>query len=276
MINFIAEILGALIRLIYNIVGENYGLSIIIFTVLTKLLMFPVTYKQEKAMHEMKKVAPLEKEIREKYKGNNEKMAEELTKMYSEHKINPAGGCLSMLIQIPLIFAIFAIVKQPLTYIMQVPQDQMMKYGQEYAVEYLNKESITEREIKAYEIEIADNKDLINMDFIGLDFGAKPSDTFAKDESKRTNPIILLIPILSVVLAVVQNEINKKNSAMTKEQMEQQKGMMTMMPILSGYISYVMPLALGVYWLIGSVLQIITHLIINLMLKKSTIMIGGK
>jgi YidC/Oxa1 family membrane protein insertase len=114
------------------------------------------------------------------------------------------------------------------------------------------------------------------MDFIGLDFGAKPSDVFAKDKSKRVSPIILLIPILSVVLAVVQNEINKKNSAMTKEQMEQQKGMMTMMPILSGYISYVMPLALGVYWLIGSVLQIITHLIINLMLKKNTIMIGGK
>ena len=69
MINFIAEILGALIRLIYNIFGENYGLSIIIFTILTKVLMFPVTYKQEKAMQEMGKVAPLEKEIREKYKG---------------------------------------------------------------------------------------------------------------------------------------------------------------------------------------------------------------
>ena len=91
MINFIAEILGALIRLIYNIVGRNYGLSIIIFTILTKVLLFPVTYKQEKSMHEMGKVAPLEKEIREKYKGNNEKMAEELTKMYSEHKINPSG-----------------------------------------------------------------------------------------------------------------------------------------------------------------------------------------
>jgi membrane protein insertase Oxa1/YidC/SpoIIIJ len=63
---------------------------------------------------------------------------------------------------------------------------------------------------------------------------------------------------------------------MTEEQKEQQKGMMTMMPFLSGYISYIMPLALGVYWLIGSVLQILTHWIIKQMLKKDTIMIGGK
>ena len=272
MINFIAEILGALIRLIYFLVGENYGLSIILFTILTKLLMFPVTYSQEKSMHEMGKVAPLEKEIREKYTGDKDKMAEELTKMYSEHKINPAGGCLTMLIQIPLIFAIFAIVKQPLTYIMQVPTEQLQQYTQEY----LNKETVTEKEIKAYEIEIADKKELINMDFCGIDFGSKPSDTFAKDKEKRANPLTMLIPILSLVLSIFQTKQSEKNSNMTEEQKEQQKGMTTMMPFLSAYIAYIMPLALGVYWLIGSVIQILTHWLIKKMLKKDTIMIGGK
>lgn len=270
MIDFIAEILGALIRFIYFLVGENYGLSIILFTILTKLLMFPVTYKQEKSMHEMSKVAPLEKDIREKYKGDKDKMAEELTKMYSEHKINPAGGCLSLLIQLPLIFAIFAIVKQPLTYIMQVPTEQLQQYTQEY----LKKDTVTDKEIKAYEIEIANEKDLINMDFIGLDFGLKPSDVFVKE--KKANPLILIVPLMSLLLALAQNKLNQKNSNMTEEQKEQQKGMMTMMPFLSGYISYIMPLALGVYWLIGSVLQILTHWIIKQMLKKDTIMIGGK
>ncbi len=272
MIDFIAEILGALIRFIYFLVGESYGLSIIIFTILTKLLMFPVTYKQEKSMHEMSKVAPLEKEIREKYKGDKDKMAEELTKMYSEHKINPAGGCLSLLIQLPLIFAIFAIVKQPLTYIMQVPTEQLQQYTQEY----LKKETVTDKEVRAYEIEIADEKDLINMDFIGLDFGSKPSDVFAKEKEKRANPLILIVPLMSLLLSIVQNKINQKNSNMTEEQLEQQKGMTTMMPFLSAYISYIMPLALGIYWLIGSVLQMLTHIVIKQMLKKDTIMIGGK
>ena len=100
MIGFIAEILGALIRIIYNVFGSNYGLSIILFTILTKVILFPITYNQSKSMADMQKMAPLEKEIREKYKGDKEKMAEELTKMYSEHKINPMGGCLAMLIQI--------------------------------------------------------------------------------------------------------------------------------------------------------------------------------
>ena len=190
--------------------------------------------------------------------------------MYSEHKINPAGGCLSLLIQLPLIFAIFAIVKQPLTYIMQVPTEQLQQYTQEY----LKKDTVTDKEIKAYEIEIANEKDLINMDFIGLDFGLKPSDVFVKE--KKANPLILIVPLMSLLLALAQNKLNQKNSNMTEEQKEQQKGMMTMMPFLSGYISYIMPLALGVYWLIGSVLQILTHWIIKQMLKKDTIMIGGK
>jgi YidC/Oxa1 family membrane protein insertase len=234
--------------------------------------MFPVTYKQEKSMQEMNKVAPLEKEIREKYKGDKDKMAEELTKMYSEHRINPAGGCLTLLIQLPLIFAIFAIVKQPLTYIMQVPHEQLQTYTQEY----LNKETVTDKEIKAYEIEIADKKDLINMDFLGLDFGAKPSDVFAKEN--RANPLILIVPLLSLALAIYQNKQNQNNSNMTDEQKEQQKGMTAMMPFLSGYISYIMPLALGIYWLIGNILQMLTQWLVNGLINKKKIMLqeGGK
>ncbi len=119
MIDFIANIFGAVIRVIYNIVGENYGLSIVIFALLTKVILFPLNLKQAKSMEELKKVAPIEKNIREKYKGNKEKIQEELVKMYSEHKINPLGGCLPLLIQLPIILAMFYIVKQPLTYIKQ-------------------------------------------------------------------------------------------------------------------------------------------------------------
>ena len=72
MISFIANIFGAVIRVIYNLVGENYGLSIVIFALLTKIILFPLNLKQAKSMEEMKKVAPLEKSIREKYKGNKE------------------------------------------------------------------------------------------------------------------------------------------------------------------------------------------------------------
>lgn len=274
MISFFAEIFGALIRLIYNIVGQNYGLSIIIFTILTKALLFPMTYKQSKTMNEMNKVAPLEKEIREKYKGNKEKMSEELMKVYEQHKINPMGGCLPLLIQIPIIFAMFYIVKQPLTYIIQTPGEQL----QEYTQEYLGKEEVSENDIKANEIQIANKYELIDMNFLGINFGDVPSNAFSKEEGEKASYLILIVPVLSLIFSILQTKQNQKNSNMTDEQKEQQKTMNLMMPILSAYISFIMPLALGVYWLLGNVLQMVTQWIVNMLLKKQKIMLdaGGK
>lgn len=274
MIDFIAGILGALIRLIYDIVGQNYGLSIIIFTILTKIILFPITYKQSKAMDEMNKVAPLEKEIREKYKGNKEKMSEELMELYSKHKINPMGGCLPLLIQIPIIFAMFYIVRQPLTYITQLPAEQLQQYTQEY----LGKEDVTESDMKNNEIQIANNFDLIDMNFLGMNFGDVPWNAIGKKGEEKASYLTLIVPVLSLVFSIIQTKQSQKNSNMTEEQKEQQKTMNLMMPFLSAYISCIMPLALGVYWLLGNVLQIITQWLVNLMIKKQKVMLqeGGK
>jgi len=274
MIDFIAGILGALIRLIYNIVGQNYGLSIIIFTILTKILLFPITYKQSKAMDDMSKVAPLEKEIREKYKGNKEKMSEELMKVYEKHKINPMGGCLPLLIQIPIIFAMFYIVRQPLTYITQVPAEQL----QEYTQEYLGKEEVSENEIKSNEIQIANKYDLIDMNFLGINFGDVPSDSFTKKGEEKVSYFTLIVPILTLVFSLLQTRQSQKNSQLTEEQIQQQRTMNLMMPMISAYIACVMPLALGIYWLLGNILQILTQWIVNMLIKRRKVMLeeGGK
>ena len=270
MIDFIAGIFGALIRLIYNIVGQNYGLAIIIFTILTKVLLFPITYKQSKAMDEMNKLAPIEKQIREKYKVNKEKMSEELMKAYQEHNVNPMGGCLPLLIQLPIILAMFYIVKQPLTYIIQTPTEQL----QEYTQEYLGKEEVTENEIKSYEIQIANKYELIDMNFFGINFGDVPSAAFSKDAEQKASYFTLIVPVLSLVFSILQTKLAQKQSNMTDEQKEQQKTMNLMMPLLSAYISYIMPLALGIYWLLGNVLQMLTQWLVNVMLKKQKIMLG--
>ncbi len=273
MMDLIASALGAIIRLIYNAVGQNYGLSIILFTVLTKLILFPINYKQSKAMKDMQKLAPLEKEIREKYKGNKDKQAEELAKAYQEYKINPMAGCLPLLIQFPIIIAMFWIVKQPLTYITQVPSEQVI----EYAVEVLGKEEVTEKEAKNAEIQIASSKGLIDMRFMGIDFGATPSDSFNNDMANRPSKWTILVPVLSVLIQFLQTYISQKNSKMTDEQREQQKSMNIMMPFLSGIIAYAMPLALGIYWLLGGVLGIISQLVTDWLLKREKVMItAGK
>lgn len=260
MIAAIASFFGMVIRFIYSLVNSNYFLSIIIFTLLTKLILFPLMLKQIKSTEEMKKIAPKDKQIREKYKNDKAKQSEELTKLYSEHKINPLGGCLPLLIQIPIVFAMFYIVKQPLTYIVQVPQEEIRLYTQEV----LGKETVTNGEMQQNEILVANQKEIIDMNVgLGINLGNVPSNVFNKDASKKVPIISLIIPILAVIFASIQNRMAQKNAVMSDEQKEMQKTNNIMLPLLSGFISYTMPLALGVYWLFGNILQIIQQIIIN-------------
>ncbi|MNP00267.1 Membrane protein insertase YidC [compost metagenome] len=212
----------------------------------------------------MSKIAPEDKKIREKYKNDKQKMSEELTKLYSENKINPLGGCLPLLIQIPIILAMFYIVKEPLTYIIQTPQEEIKVYAQQL----LNKEDVTKADMTNNEITIANNYGLIDMNFLGLNLGDVPSNVFSKDENKKSNPASLAIPVLSLVFSLIQTRQMQKSSTLTDEQKEMQKTTNLMLPVFSAIIAYTMPLALGVYWLIGNIIQIIQQEFINRVIKK--------
>ena len=267
MIATIASFFGLIIRLIYNLVNNNYFLSILLFTLLTKIILFPLTWMQIKSTEKMKQIQPKIQKITDKYKNDKQKQAEELTKIYSANKINPIGGCVPLLIQLPIIIAMFAIVRQPLTYITQTPIEDIKAYTQEF----LQKEEVTENEIKNNELLIAKEKDLINMDVaFGINMGDVPADIMSKDENKKPNPISILIPILTVVFSIIQTKITQKNSTMTEEQQEMQKSMNFTMPIMSGIIAFSMPLALGIYWLFGNILQILQQFIISYVIKKDS------
>ncbi|MEG2712318.1 MAG: YidC/Oxa1 family membrane protein insertase, partial [Clostridia bacterium] len=208
MIEFISGIFGSIIRMIYLLVGNNYALSIILFTILTKVVLFPLMYKQQKSMKEMQKVAPLEQEIRNKYKSSPEKMQTELMTLYSQHKVNPMGGCLPLLIQMPIIFAMFYIVKQPLTYIKQMPYEQIKPYAVEAYKDQLKAQGKNQADIdklaakmdkktaKMLEIEAAKKGNLIDMNFFGVNLGDIPS----KAPTKK--PYLLLIPLLTLLTAM--------------------------------------------------------------------------
>ena len=264
MIAAIASFFGMIIRVIYNLVNNNYFLSIIIFTILTKLILFPLTLMQMKSMENMNKIGPEDQRIREKYKNDKNKQAEELTKLYAENKINPLGGCLPLLIQIPIIFAMFYIVKQPLTYIKQIPNDEIVNYTKQY----LNKEEVSQKEVRAYELQIAKQYDLLDMKVTeNFDLGEIPSNYFSKDQNNKAHAISLLVPILTIVISMFSTKLQQNTSTMTEEQIEMSKTNNLMMPLLSGFIAYTMPLALGIYWLFGNIISIIQQLIIKRIVK---------
>lgn len=265
MIQAIASVLGYIIRFFYDLVGQNYFITILLFTLFTKVVLFPLAWIQIKSMEKMNKMSVKQKEIQDKYKNDKEKQAQELMNLYKENKVNPLSGCLPLIIQIPIILAMFYIVKQPLTYIVQTPQEEIKTYTQQL----LNKEDVNEKEMQANELLIAKEHNLINMQVIpGINLGDVPSNVFSKDENKKASPISLAIPILTFIVSFLLNKYSQKNTQQTPEQAEMQKTTNLMMPLMSAFFSYAMPLALGVYWLFGSMLQFVQQFIINKIVKK--------
>lgn len=107
-----ASSLGSLLKLVYDIVG-NYGFAIIVFTILVKLALLPLTLSQTKSMKAMQEIQPKIKEIQNKYKDDSQKMNEKVMEVYKENKVNPMAGCLPILVQFPILIGLFNALKEP-------------------------------------------------------------------------------------------------------------------------------------------------------------------
>ena len=110
--NIISNALGHVLRVIFELV-QSYGLAIILFTILVKVLLLPLTIKQTKSTKAMQDIQPKIQEIQTKYKDKPEKQQQEIMKIYTEAKINPLAGCLPLLIQMPILFGLFAVLREP-------------------------------------------------------------------------------------------------------------------------------------------------------------------
>ena len=121
--NIISNALGHVLRVIFELV-QSYGLAIILFTILVKVLLLPLTIKQTKSTKAMQDIQPKIQEIQTKYKDKPEKQQQEIMKIYTEAKINPLAGCLPLLIQMPILIALFSVLREPVTYGVFADQSQ--------------------------------------------------------------------------------------------------------------------------------------------------------
>ena len=135
MFNAVASLMGYLMNFIYGIT-QNYGLSIILFTILIKLLLLPLTIKQQKSLAKTQELQPLVQELQRKYGNDQQKFAEEYQKLLKEKNMNMmsgmgCSGCLIQLIQIPIIFGMLYMMASPLTNILKLDTAEIEKYKQE-------------------------------------------------------------------------------------------------------------------------------------------------
>ena len=271
MFNSIANVLGYLLNFIYNIVN-NYGLAIILFTLLIKIVLLPISIKQQKTMKKSAKMQVELKQIQEKYKNDQEKANQEMMSLYKKNNMSPFSGCLSSIIQIILLLSVFYLVRSPLTYMKKVDLELIDKYKDELSVSsnYPEVQVIKEKGGE-------DERVYLNMNFLGLDLSNVPSANY-KDFK------VFIIPVLYVLSSIVsmkftlnmQGNSKKKKDDNTDENKEKElseqmpdmsKSMSYMMPIMAVSISLVAPLGLGLYWLVNNVLMIGERMLLNKFIK---------
>ena len=130
MLEFLASTFGYVLNFIYELV-KNYGLAIILFSILVKLVMLPLSIKQQKTMKKSMKLQEKSREIQEKYKNNKEKMNQEMMELYKRENASPFSGCLTSIIQIVLLFSMFFLVRSPLTHMIKMDPVKIENYTNE-------------------------------------------------------------------------------------------------------------------------------------------------
>ena len=112
LFQYLLDGLGWVLARIYDVI-PNYGVSIVVLTLLIRFLLFPLGMKQIKSMQHMQAIQPKIKEIQKKYKDNKQKVQEETMKLYKEAGVNPLGGCLPVLAQFPILISMYAVIRAP-------------------------------------------------------------------------------------------------------------------------------------------------------------------
>lgn len=227
MLNSLSMLFGQILRFFYN-VSNDYALSIILFTILTRIILVPLTISQMRSMSAMKLLQPEIDKINKKYKNDKMKQSEQLQKLYKENNINPAAGCLPLLIQFPIIMSMYGVVKTPVTYVFSGDQSLY---------------------------ELADKgffwiKHLTDIDMIMVGGMKLP----------------FILPLLSAGFTYIQMKMSTaKTSKDSGNEMAQSmnQSMTMMMPMMMLIWGVMLPSGLILYWVTGTIVQIIQQYFIG-------------
>ena len=279
----IANLFGYVLNFLYNLVN-NYGLAIILFSILLKLVMLPMSIRQQKSMKKSAKVQKEMNKLQVKYKNNPEKLNQEVMALYKREKVSPFSGCIVSILQIIIFLSVFYLVSRPLTYMKKVDPQIISDYTQEITE---SGENSSYKEIAIIESKSSeDERVYLNMNFLGLDLSKVPMRNLSDIR-------VFIIPLLYVIVTFVnikiyiklnnKNKEKKENNNAKKnahkdskdkkkeetledqlESMQQMtKSMNYMMPIMSISIGLIAPLGLSLYWFVSNSLQLIERLVIN-------------
>ena len=251
--------LGYLFKGIYFLVN-NYGFTIILFTLAIKLLLLPLNIKQQKSMKKMQGLQPRLTKIQEKYAHDKEKQGQETMKLYQEAGVNPMGGCLPMLIQLPILFALYNIIRKPMSYIMMLGQEQILKINEIVTGKAGDFSTLNQIEL-ATKLEgsidklsgLVDKTSLIDFNFFVFDLSVTPTFQYITEHIEY-----ILIPLLAGGTTYLVSVLSSKmtGNAANSEAASSMKTMNAIFPFMTAWFAITLPAGLGLYWTISNLFQI--------------------
>lgn len=266
MFSPIYSFFGGILKFFCELFNNNYGLAIIGFTLAVNIILLPLTWKQQKSTTKMQSIQPELQRIQQKYKNDKEKMNMELMKVYQENNISPMGGCLPLLIQLPIIIILYKIVYSPITYM----------YGPQKLAELQQQASALGLKISGgamFEVDLAAKTNLIDFNLFNfLDLSQNPS-------FNNLANMLWIIPVLAGLstyalswLSMRQSEARKTEEQKRKEQdnptANTMQTMNKIMPLITAFFAFSFPAAIGFYWIMNNIFKMIQQIAVNAILSK--------
>ncbi len=280
---------AALLRLSYQLT-HSYGVSLLLFTLVIKLVLLPFQMKSKRSMVRMSRMSGKMQEIQKKYANNQMKMNEEIQALYAEEGVNPMSGCLWSFLPMPIVIALYYIIREPIVYFMNFggraaglevlgkAKDVVTSLGLTwttlrdgvtdgpYAQIEILQHITSHADAPAVREFLAENPGWVNVDyhFLGIDLTALPKDAFASLKGGVTMAAIglILIPILSGALSYLLSKISMASSGAAANG-GSNKMMMLMVPLMSVWFGFIWPAALGVYWIAQSAFSVIQEIVLG-------------
>ena len=280
MFEAISKPFGWLMMRLYEFTN-NYGIAIILFAIIVRLIMLPFQMKSKRGMMRTQLLQPQMAELQKKYGNNKQKYAEEMQKLYKEAGASPMSGCLWSLIPFPILIALYYAIREPITCMMGVAKEVIAEgsalitdltanfgyvasgnaaYGEIQLSQFIT-EHLSPEKMKTY----SENLCPLFYNFLGLDLGATPSWQFWTWETFSWNNIgLFLIPVIAAALTYATTAVTKKLNPPMDPSQQASGGMLTfLMPIMTLVFAFMMPAALGLYWAMGSLLSIVQEIVLT-------------
>ena len=290
-----------LLLFFYNLFS-SYGIALILFAIVIKLILFPVTLKQKKSMIQTTMLSGKMQQLQKQYGKDRERYNLELQKLYEKEKVNPMGGCVWSLIPMVVLILLYSIIRYPLTYFMGMSDDQIQTlaaqlnwsdvavssgwvtaavmekaeglfqngaYNQLYLLSLVTRENLASLQSAVG----AEGLFVMNFQFLGIDLSNIPDWKFWADGISPNSIGLFILPLISTGVSFLSMKVSMATNQMNKQVENKQmdstnRMMMWMMPLMSLWIGFTVPAGLSIYWITQYFVSMLQEVICGKMLKK--------